>query len=410
MLEKLILFVLQAKHLAIVGVVATGVVITGTIGGQAVDLVIKPLVSPPALAYPSDPLVDVDEPVVGGRINGDVDVTGFAIDRNATTGTGIQDVKIYLDGTTELLGTATYGADRDAVAEEFGEQFKPSGWTFTWAAGDLEGNRTLHIVARATDGRTSVVTREVNDPLVRFELPAAEAKVKGPVDVTGWAIDRTDEEGNGISKVTLYLDGTDESNQLGDATLGVESPDLVELYGERFGDAGWIFGWDTTDVEPGMHTLYAVATSSVSGHTTTASREVRVQEDEENDTSAGPGCSEWAHDRNAAWALVQSAWKSARAELDELRVTGKQQGKSEISAVLRSARSTTDAKRGTAHLDLQALAHGDHCNADLDYTTIVETFATDMETATTEAKADVEALAAETTTTSKGKPGKGPNQ
>lgn len=45
LLEKLVVILLQGKAVILVGALATGVVVTGTIGGSAVNLVISPLTS-----------------------------------------------------------------------------------------------------------------------------------------------------------------------------------------------------------------------------------------------------------------------------------------------------------------------------------------------------------------------------
>jgi Big-like domain-containing protein len=397
-LSKFLALAVHSKAFVVTGVLLTGIVITGTIGGQAVNLLITP-VAASRLAFPSDPLIQIDEPKLGAFVNGVVEVKGFAVDRNAEDGPDIERVTVYLDGldNDKKLGDATYGLDRPDVATLLDEpKYLKSGWTFSWAAGTVEGNHTLFVVARSKSGRSSLATREVNDPLVRFDSPAAGAKVHQDdlVEVTGWAIDRSDLEGDGIASVTLYLDTKDAGHQLGAATLDRPSADLAETYGERFDNSGWTFGWDVGQTATGEHLLIAVAQSSVSAHETTVTRRVEVKALEE-DEDLGPGCSVWAHERNDAWHEVQAYWQTAHSDLQGLRKEGKG-GQGSAQAAVNDARSTLGGTVRTAHRDIQTLALTNKCQPGLDYeTTIVAPAKAEMDTTVAAAKLAVASLPAD---------------
>jgi hypothetical protein len=405
-LIKILELILQTKGLIAGGLLVT-VVITGVVGGQAVSLFVTSAQAAP-LAFPTDPLVQIDEPRVGGLIAGTIQVTGFAVDRNSTDGPAVDKVTLYLDGVSDAgkLGDATLGLDRPDVATLLGEpKYLKSGWTFSWVAGSLEGNHTLFVVARAKSGRVSMVSRELNDPLVRFESPAAGASFRQEevVDVTGWAIDRTDADGDGIESVTLYLDAKDDAHKLGVATLGQSSDELADLYGERFATSGWSFSWDIAQTVEGEHTLYAVAKSSVSGHTTTAARKVVIKKlEEEEDADQGPGCSEWAHMKNAAWHEVHDSWKSVHSGLQGLRKDAPGKGaKGTAEGAVNAARNTVDAAVRAAHREIQELAHSNKCKADATlqaaYDKIVDEATEEMEETFAAAKLAVSLLPTEET-------------
>jgi Big-like domain-containing protein len=412
-LAKLMILLFHSKTLVATGLLATGVVVTGTVGAMAVNLVIAPLTAA-ALAHPADPLLQIDEPMVGSLAAGTVLVSGWAVDRNSKNDPDIERVSVFLDGIGEdkMLGEATLGVSRPDVAELLDEpKFLASGWTFSWTAGTLEGNHTLFVIARGKAGRVSLATREVNDPLVRFDSPASGARIQQDdlVEIAGWAIDRSDLEGDGVESVTLYLDAKDASHLLGTATPDQASDDVAGTYGDRFGLSGWTFTWDVGQTPKGDHVLYAVARSSVSGHETTVTRKIEVKDLEEETT--GAGCSTWAHQRNAAWNEVHVMWQTARSDVQALREGGPRKGgKGSAQALMNEARSTIDSTVRAAHRDIQTLAHDNICVPDLDYKLIIAEAKTEMETTVAAAKVAVALLPAETSQKGKGEkgnPGKG---
>jgi hypothetical protein len=406
LLVKLLELILHTKGLVAGGLLVTAVIITGTVGGQAVSLFVTTAQAAP-LAFPTDPLVQIEDPKLGGLVAGTFQVKGFAVDRNSTEGPAVDKVTLYLDVVSDAgkLGDATIGIDRPDVATLLGDpKYLKSGWMYTWTAGTLEGNHTLFVVARAKSGRVSMVSREINDPLVRFDTPAAGASFRQEevVDVTGWAIDRSDAVADGIASVTLYLDAKDDAHKLGLATPGQESSELSELHGERFATAGWAYSWDIAQTTVGEHVLYAVAKSSVSGHETTVTRKVVIKSLQEEDEDAGPGCSDWAHMKNAAWHDVHDAWKTVHSGMQSLRKSAPGKGaKGTAEAAVNTARNSVDATVREAHRDIQELAQSNKCKADAalqaEYDKIVEAATEEMEETFDAAKLAVTLLPTEET-------------
>jgi hypothetical protein len=115
--------------------------------------------------YANDPLGGFDSPVAGSAVAGIVSLAGWAIDRNSPTGTGVDSVRVYLDGaaaTGTLLGTAAYGDPYPGVARHFGEtRFTNSGWHLSWDTSAVAaGSHTLSVVfSSSTPGRTTALSR-----------------------------------------------------------------------------------------------------------------------------------------------------------------------------------------------------------------------------------------------------------
>ena len=111
--------------------------------------------------YAPNVLAPIEQPGAGAFVSGTVALSGFAIDRASTTGTGIDRVQIYLDGpygTGTIIGTATYALDRPEIGL-YGDRFRYSGWELVWnASGLAPGVHRLYLYAhRTTDNAWSVM-------------------------------------------------------------------------------------------------------------------------------------------------------------------------------------------------------------------------------------------------------------
>jgi len=131
------------------------------------------------LPYPNDPLLAINTPTAGATVSGTVLATGWAIDRNATSGTGVDFADLYLDGvagTGTFLGFATYGLSRPDVAAQYGSQFTYSGWSYAWDTSTLPpGSHTLDVYARSavTDQWTLVTVSVVTTSPSPTPTPSA---------------------------------------------------------------------------------------------------------------------------------------------------------------------------------------------------------------------------------------------
>jgi hypothetical protein len=236
------------------------------------------------------PRLTIDKPAGDARVSGTMEVTGWAADRRAENGTGVDRVQLYLDGGPGVgtyLGDAEYGTARPDVATALrGSQFANSGWSFAWNPGEVTaGRHMLHVVAHsslsglwAEQARVVVIDRPT---LLQVESPVHNARISrdSPFVMTGWAIDRAATgSGPGIEMVQIYLDGpSGVGSYLGTARYGLPRPDVAALYGSpRFSNSGWTLTWQPSAFSTGPHTLYVYAYSAGLGTRELATRPFTV--------------------------------------------------------------------------------------------------------------------------------------
>jgi len=234
--------------------------------------------------------ISIDSPPLSFSPTDSIKIGGWAIDKNSTTGTGIDAVHIYLDGPAgsgKLLGGATYGVRRPDVGAAFGERFTNSGYEFTWNTKGLTGPHTLYIYARSPVYGWTLSTKKVNinapspDVAIAIDSPPTSFSPRDSIIIGGWAIDKNSTSGTGIDTVHIYLDGQAGSGKLlGAATYGLKRGDVATAFGERFTNSGYNFTWNTKGLS-GTHTLYVYARSPVHGWTL-ATKKVNIGEDTTN--------------------------------------------------------------------------------------------------------------------------------
>jgi hypothetical protein len=93
----------------------------------------------------------IDAPTSGASVRSQdkVDVGGWSFD-TAGPGTGVDQVRVYLDGTMDsgtYLGTATYGKPRPDVGTSFNSAaLNNTGYDYVWTPGSTSaGNHTLYV-------------------------------------------------------------------------------------------------------------------------------------------------------------------------------------------------------------------------------------------------------------------------
>jgi hypothetical protein len=264
---------------------------------------------------------------------GTIDVTGWAIDSRAAPGspsgttTGIESVSLYLDGpagTGELLGEASQGVNRGDLARACGNaRLANAGWRYPWDVRSVSfGEHTLFVVAKASDGTTSTTSTKVvvaptfrDDPIGGVDVPLNGTALPQVALISGWAIDRNSSSGSGVDDVSVYLDGGSESGiPLGKAVYGDARRGVALHFGDaRFGKSGWDFHWDTSSVVPGSHTLSVVFHSTVTGNSTTISRQVTVGGGREISRGRPARSSRFWQDSTPAMAvdgLVETVWNA----------------------------------------------------------------------------------------------------
>ena len=107
-----------------------------------------------SVALAAGPIITVDGPSDSTVLRDSSTVLGWAADRAAARGTGVDAVHVYLDGVAgrgRMLGSADYGLVRNDVASALGHQrFAPSGFRYGFDLGSIgKGEHTLFVYARS---------------------------------------------------------------------------------------------------------------------------------------------------------------------------------------------------------------------------------------------------------------------
>ena len=320
----------------------------------------------------SDPVLRVDGPANGSTIGQDFTVSGWAIDRGAGSGTGIDAVHVYAypnpgsGAAGVFLGSATYGGSRSDVGNLLGGRFTSSGFTLAVSAlapGSYQiaafGHSVVtHAFGAPTSALVTVVAPQSN-PAMSLDGPSSNSTVGRTVTAAGWAIDLAATIGTGIDAVHVWAyPGDGSSGQfLGAASYGLARPDIGAAVGSQFANSG--FRLSAVVQPPGTYRIVAFAHSRLANafNAAVAADNVTVQSSNTNAVlfvdTPGPNTtgarpftiSGWAVDSGAAsgtgidavavWAFPTSG---APATLVGLGAYGS--SRPDIAALLGDARFT----------------------------------------------------------------------
>ena len=238
---------------------------------------------------PSDPVMALDGPVSDSTVGNIVTVIGWAIDREATTGAGVDAVHVWAypnDGSApQLLGAAVYGFSRPDVGGAFGSQFGNSGYRLTVTIDP--GTYMFVAFARSTVTGTfnaSVAASHVtvlansSNPALLIDAPGQHSSVTQPFVVSGWAVDQGANTGSGISAVHVWAFPTSGAPAMfvTKAIYGSARPDVAAFFGDnRFMNSGFSAAITAAQLPDGAYDLVVFGQSTVTGAFTVA-RSVRV--------------------------------------------------------------------------------------------------------------------------------------
>ncbi len=129
--------------------------------GLALPVIGNP-VAQAAPAQADNIVISIDRPHAGDEM-APGSLGGWAVDFNATSGTGIDMILVYMDGDQtngHLLGQAQLGGDRPDVAEQFGNpNFRFSGWNFNLAGLNIPaGPHSFTVVAHTPANLTAAAS------------------------------------------------------------------------------------------------------------------------------------------------------------------------------------------------------------------------------------------------------------
>jgi Beta-propeller repeat len=221
-------------------------------------------------------LIILNPPAPDSTTYGGAKVGGWAIDRAATTGTGVSTVHMYAypnPGSGQppiFLGVADYGISRPDVGAIFGSQFTNSGFQL-FLPPLAEGPYLLVAFPFSTVTNaflapaTVTVTIGPSRPTGALNPPANGATVTGEFLVGGWAIDQSAPEGPGVDAVHVWAFPVagGAATFLGAAQYGISRPDVGAIFGSQFTPSG--YSLTAPALPPGAYDIYAFSRSTVAG-------------------------------------------------------------------------------------------------------------------------------------------------
>lgn len=244
--------------------------ITGSAGGGGGTP--PPVITPTAT---TQPLMNLDSPVNLASVGSGFQVSGWAIDKGATSGSGVDAIRVWAWPTSGaspiFLGAATYGIARPDVGAIFGSAFTNSGFSLV-ATGLPAGTYEITAYAHSTitdkyDVRLTRVTviGPVSIPRMWVDLPAQNQNTSQNLVIAGWAVDLAATQTSGVDVVECwaYASGSTTPIWLGYVTINLPRPDVGAAFGAaRFTSSGFVLN---TTLGPGAYTIVVYAHSSVTG-------------------------------------------------------------------------------------------------------------------------------------------------
>jgi hypothetical protein len=222
----------------------------------------------------------IDTPRNTSTVSSGFTLAGWAIDRGAATGPGVDVIHVYAypnpgsGAAAVFLGQATYGGARGDIGAAFGAQFTNSGFGFVTPA-LATGSYQIVAFARSTvtGGFTGSVSTTVQvigataAPAMALDGPANNSVVTQPFALGGWAIDAGAPSGTGVDTIHVWAYPNPGSGAapifVGVAGYGWNRPDIGAAYGGRFAASG--FGLTVGNLAPGTYQIIAYAHSTVTG-------------------------------------------------------------------------------------------------------------------------------------------------
>ena len=209
---------------------------------------------------------------------------GWAVDRGAESGSGVDAVHVWafpvVNGVVDaargmFVAEGQGGGQRSDVGAVFGAQFAASGFTFA-VQGLPAGVYELGVYARSTvtgsfnQVKFVRITINGSTPLMSLDGPQPNAIIAQPFLTGGWAVDLASPSGSGVDAVHVWafpiVNGVVNPAQarfVAQGTSGGARPDVGAVFGSRFTNSGYSFVM--TGLPPGQYVLGVYARSTVSG-------------------------------------------------------------------------------------------------------------------------------------------------
>lgn len=234
---------------------------------------------------PSQPQLNIDGPASGTIQTSDLLLSGWAVDKASTTGTGVDAIHVYAypnpgSGAAPLfLGLASYGGSRPDVAASLGAtRYTNSGYTLP-VVGLTPGVWQLSVYAHSSVANDFTIVKSTritvygptNAPAPAGEMaaigvPVMSSTVTSWLSVGGWAVDLRSPSGPGVDVVQVWAYPNPGSGSvplfLGNAPYGRARGDVAALFGNtKFLNSG--FHLDVMGMAEGMYDIVVLPLSTV---------------------------------------------------------------------------------------------------------------------------------------------------
>jgi hypothetical protein len=231
----------------------------------------------------------VETPASGATVMQPFPISGWAVDPDAGTGTGVDAVHVYAypqSGAPVFVGAAALGTARPDIGAIFGARFANSGYTLT-AQGLAPGAYRLVVYVHSSASSRFDVARvidvtiaaRVSRPVVMIDAPVDGAIVAPSFFIGGWTIDAASLSGSGIDAVHIYAYPNPGSGAapifLGVADNGGARPDVGAIFGSQFNNSG--YGLISGALTPGAYRIVVYARSTFSGSFSAQARDITVR-------------------------------------------------------------------------------------------------------------------------------------
>jgi Tol biopolymer transport system component len=189
-------------------------------------------------------------------------------------------IRVFLDGDMEngiYLGETTCGDESAEAYNLYGEDFKNTGFTFTWKNDDKDflpgSTHYIYIYFYNAESGWDYIREEVKlagekecerDIVIFIDKPRDKTITENLQQINGWTVDLRSEEGPGIEKVEIYLNGPkDYGKSIGAIDYGLIRYDVTDFLDNlNYLRSGFSFD-ELIDLEPGSkHTLFVYSYSS----------------------------------------------------------------------------------------------------------------------------------------------------
>jgi glucose/arabinose dehydrogenase len=225
----------------------------------------------------------LESPSQGASVQPRFTMSGWAVDLDATSGTGVDVVHVWATpaggGSGRFVGVATYGVARSDIGAAYGSRFTNSGWTLN-AAGLPPGAWTLTAYAHSSvtgsfNAALSVTVQVQSGLLIAVDSPQS-GTVSGAFQIAGWSLDLAATSGSGVSTIHVWAFpvGAGSPTFLGVPTLGVSRPDVGAAFGAQYSSSGYQL--NVSSLGTGTWDIVLFVQSSLTG-SFDASRVVRIQ-------------------------------------------------------------------------------------------------------------------------------------